>query len=272
MLLVMDVGNTNTVLGVYEEDTLVAHWRLSTRKHQTADEYGILIKNLFLLNQMNPEAITAMILSSVVPPLVPTLEKMAQEYFHIFPLIVGPELDIGMPILYEHPSEVGADRIVNAVAAYAKYGGPLIVVDFGTATTFEAISKQGEYLGGAIVPGLGISTDALFQHAAKLPRIELTKPESISVIGKNTVHSMQAGIILGYAALVDGLIARMKAEMPEPPYVVATGGLVSVVADEVRLIDQIDHFLTLEGLKILFYRNQNRLSRPGAPSQISALS
>jgi type III pantothenate kinase len=250
----MDVGNTNTVLGVYNGDTLVIHWRLSTRKNQTADEYGILIKNLFLLNQMNPDTITDMILSSVVPPMVSTLERMAREYFAITPLVVEPHLNTGMPILYDNPSEVGADRIVNAVAAYTKYGGPLIIIDFGTATTFEAISQRGEYLGGAITPGLGISTDALFQQTAKLPRIELTTPES--VIGKNTVKSMQAGIILGYVELVDGLVNRMKAEMQDNPYVVATGGLVHLIAGESKTIDKVDPFLTLEGLKILFHRNR----------------
>ncbi len=254
MLLVMDVGNTNTVLGVYDRDTLVVHWRLSTRKEQTADEYGILFKNLFLLHQMDPHTITDMILSSVVPPMVPTLEQMAREYFGITPLVVDAHLDTGMPILYDNPSEVGADRIVNAVAAYAKYGGPLIVIDFGTATTFEAISKQGEYLGGAITPGLGISTEALFQRTAKLPRIELTTPGT--VIGKNTVKSMQAGILLGYVDLVDGLVTRMKAEMQESPYVVATGGLVHLIAGESKTINKVDHFLTLEGLKILFQRNR----------------
>jgi len=252
VLLVMDMGNTNTVLGVYRWEDLIAQWRLTTRRNQTSDEYGILIKNLFLHAQIDTRELDAIIISSVVPPLLPALERMAREYFDIDPLVVEPTMDVGISILYDDPKEVGADRIVNAVAAFRKFGGPLIVVDFGTATTFDAISRRGEYLGGAIVPGITISMQALFEQTAKLPRIELSKPHA--VIGKNTVASMQAGMIFGYAALVDGIVARMIHEMGETPTVIATGGLAGLVASETRAIGKVDPYLTLDGLKIIYDR------------------
>jgi len=259
MLLVIDLGNTNLVLGVYQGDELIAHWRLTTRRNQTSDEYGILIKNLFLQAHLEAQEIDAIIISSVVPPLLPALQRMAREYFAVDPIVVDATLDVGISILYDDPREVGADRIVNAVAAYRKYGGPLIVIDFGTATTFEAISERGEYLGGAIVPGIAISIEALFQETAKLPRIELTKPRA--VIGKNTVESMQAGMIYGYAALVDGIVARMAGEMEGSPTVIATGGLAGLVASETNSIATVDPYLTLEGLKIVYDRLLQ--ARPG---------
>ena len=263
MLLVIDLGNTNLVLGVYRGDALIAHWRLTTRQNQTSDEYGILIKNLFLHSQIDAHEIDAIIISSVVPPLLPALERMAREYFAVVPIVVEATLNVGMSILYDDPKEVGADRIVNAVAAHCKYGGPLIVIDFGTATTFEVISERGEYLGGAIVPGIAISIEALFQQAAKLPRIELTKPPS--VIGKNTVESMQAGMIYGYAALVDGIVARMAAEMEGTPTVIATGGLAGLVASETTSVTKVDPYLTLEGLKVIY----DRLQMAKARSEVS---
>jgi type III pantothenate kinase len=252
VLLAIDLGNTNLMLGVYRDEDLIAHWRLTTRRNQTSDEYGILIKNLFLHGQIDTQAIDGIIISSVVPPLLPALQRMTREYFHIEPIVVEATLDVGMPILYDDAKEVGADRIVNAVAAFRKFGGPLIVIDFGTATTFEAISERGEYLGGAIVPGIMISMEALFQQAAKLPRIELTTPHA--VIGKNTVESMQAGMIYGYAALVDGIVARMRDEMGGAPTVVATGGQAGLVASETKLIGKVDPYLTLDGLKMIYDR------------------
>ncbi len=253
MIFVMDVGNTNIVLGVYKEDELVAHWRLSTNRQATADEYGMTIQNLFSFHGLDSKEIHAVIISSVVPPLIDSLEKMTRQYFHIEPVIVGPGIKTGIRIMYDNPKEVGADRIVNAVAAYEQYGGPLIVVDFGTATTFCAITKQGDYLGGAIVPGIGISMEALFQRAAKLPRIELVKPKT--VIGKNTVSSMQSGIIFGYAGLVDKMVNRIKEEMNSQAYVVATGGLSELISSEAATIDTVNPFLTLEGLLILYKKN-----------------
>lgn len=257
----MDMGNTNTVLGVYRGDDLIAQWRLTTRRNQTSDEYGILIKNLFLHAQIDTRELDAIIISSVVPPLLPALERMAREYFDIDPLVVEPTMDVGISILYDDPKEVGADRIVNAVAAFRKFGGPLIVIDFGTATTFEAISQRGEYLGGAIVPGITISMEALFQQTAKLPRIELTKPQV--VIGKNTVESMQAGMIFGYAALVDGIVARMIGEMGETPLVIATGGLAGLVASETTVIGKVEPYLTLDGLKMIYDRLWQRSPTQG---------
>jgi len=255
MILVMDVGNTNIVLGIYEDTDLRVHWRVSTDRQKTVDEYGMLLHNLFSYNGMQREEIKAIVISSVVPPLMPTLEKMCHNYFALKPLVIGPGIKTGLKIRYENPREVGADRIVNAIAVNELYGGPAIIVDFGTATTFCALAANGEYLGGAITPGIGISTEALFQRAAKLPRIELIKPAN--VIGKNTVSSMQSGIIYGYIGQIDGIVERMKKEMNEPKaLVVATGGLAELLKEDARHIDRVDPFLTLEGLRIIYQKNQ----------------
>jgi type III pantothenate kinase len=254
MLLVFDIGNTNIVLGAYEGEELLQHWRVSTDRQKTGDEYGILINNLFTYGGLSIKDISAVIISSVVPPLVVPLIKMCQRYFKVEPLVVGPGIKTGIFIKYENPREVGADRIVNAVAAHHKYSGPLIIVDFGTATTFCAIGENGDYLGGAIAPGIGISTEALFQRAAKLPRIELVKPKS--VICRNTVTSMQSGIIYGFVGQVDGIVSRMKEEMDQDAYVIATGGLANLIAQETTAINAVEHFLTLEGLRIIYDLNQ----------------
>jgi type III pantothenate kinase len=253
MLFVIDIGNTNIVLGVYRGEELIAHWRLATKKQKTADEYGVLVHDLFRNRGLDPAGVDGAVLSCVVPPLHPVIESVCREYFGIAPLVVEPGIKTGIPIRYDNPKEVGADRIVNAVAAFHKFGGPLIVVDFGTATTFDAITTKGEYLGGAISPGVGISMEALFLNASKLPRIELVKPPS--VIGKNTIHSMQSGIFYGYVGLVDEIVARMKAELGGKVRVVATGGLSVLIAPESRTIDATDPMLTLEGLRLLYGMN-----------------
>lgn len=254
MLLVFDIGNSNIVLGAYEGEELLQHWRVSTDRQKTGDEYGMLINNLFVYGGLSIRDITEVVISSVVPPLVVPLVKMCQRYFKVEPLVVGPGIKTGIFIKYENPREVGADRIVNAVAAHHKYSGPLIIVDFGTATTFCAISENGDYLGGAISPGIGISTEALFQRAAKLPRIELVKPKS--VICRNTVTSMQSGIIFGFVGQVEGIVTRMKEEFNQKAYVIATGGLANLIAQETRTIDSVEHFLTLEGLRIIYNLNK----------------
>jgi type III pantothenate kinase len=254
MLLALDVGNTNTVVGVFDGTELKAHWRLSTRRAGTSDEYGIFIKSLFDFAGLDFRAINAVILSTVVPTVQGPLEEMSRQFFGVEAMVVGPGLKSGMPILYEAPREVGADRIVNAVAAFELYGGPCIVVDFGTATTFDAISARGEYLGGAICPGIGISAEALFQRAAKLPRVDITRPKT--VIGRNTVHSMQSGLYFGYLSLVEGLVARMREELDGSPKVIATGGLASLLLAGSRLVDHLDPWLTLTGLRILYERNR----------------
>jgi type III pantothenate kinase len=254
MLLALDVGNTNTVVGVFEGQTLLRHWRLSTRRDGTRDEYAMLIKGLFDFAGLDFQRVSAVIISSVVPPLQGPLEEMVRQYFGVEPMVVGPGIKTGMPILYESPRDVGADRIVNAVAAFEAYGGPCIVVDFGTATTFDAISAHGEYIGGAICPGIGISAEALFQHAAKLPRVDVAYPKAI--IGRNTVGSMQAGLFYGYLGLVEGVVARMRAELGGRAAVVATGGLAQLLLADSTAVDQVDPLLTLTGLRILFERNQ----------------
>jgi type III pantothenate kinase len=253
MLLVIDVGNTNTVLGLYDGDELVHDWRIRTVVDHTVDEYGMLIYNLYKNSRIKPRAVKDIIISCVVPTMLNILEPLCEKYFNVKPLIVGPGIKTGMPILYDNPREVGADRIVNAVAAYDKYGGDIIIVDFGTATTFDYISKKGEYIGGCITPGIMIASEALFSKTAKLPRVELSRPKS--VIGKDTISSMQAGILFGYASLVDGLIDRIKAEVRSNPKVIATGGLATVIANETKSIDIVDEMLTLEGLRILYKRN-----------------
>ena len=254
MLLVVDVGNTNTVLGLFDGAELVHDWRIRTVVDHTVDEYGMLIYNLYKTSRISSRKIRDIIISCVVPPMLNILEPLCGKYFSLKPLIVGPGVKTGMPIFYDNPKEVGADRIVNAVAGYEKYKQDLIIVDFGTATTFDYVSARGEYMGGCITPGIMISSEALFERAAKLPRVELSKPRSI--VAKDTVSSMQAGIIYGYAGLVDGICERMKAEVKSNPLVVATGGLAKIVAAETRNINIVDDMLTLEGLRIIYLRDK----------------
>ena len=262
MLLAVDVGNTNTVLGLYrlaeEKPALAAHWRVTTHRTQTADEYGVLFVNLFEMNGLATKMVKHIIISSVVPPIDSTLRQVCENYFHIQPLFVEPGIKTGMPVLVDNPTELGADRLVNAIAAYERYGGPCIVVDFGTATTFDVVSAKGEYIGGAIAPGLGISADALFSRAARLARVDVKRPAK--VIGTNTVTHLQSGLYYGYIGLVDGILERMVAELGTQPRVIATGGLARQIAEDSRFIAEIDDMLTLDGLLILFERN--RAARP----------
>ncbi|MNW32704.1 Type III pantothenate kinase [compost metagenome] len=255
MILVVDIGNTNIVLGIYHNRELLHHYRILTSRQSTEDEYGVLIHNLFGMKGISFQDIEGVIISSVVPPLVKVLEQMCTKYIGRTPLIVGPGIRTGLNLRYENPREIGADRIVNAVAAVEQYGGPLVVVDFGTATTFDCIDDQRNYLGGVIVPGIGISTEALYQRASKLPRIELEKPKK--VIGRNTVNAMQSGIIYGYAGQVDGIVARIRQEMQAEPTVIATGGLAELIAGETTSIQEIAPLLTLDGLRIIYERNRD---------------
>jgi len=286
MLLALDVGNTNTVLGLYRLDTnrdantdsLIAHWRVSTHRTQTVDEYGVLFVNLFNLHGLATDQVKHIIISSVVPPVESTLLQVCESYFHVKPLFIEPGIKTGMPVLVDNPSELGADRLVNAIGAYEKYGSAsgrdgsaLIVVDFGTATTFDVISAKGEYLGGVISPGLGISADALFSRAARLGRVDIRRPAK--VIGTTTVTHLQSGLYYGYIGLVDGILERMIAEMATDPRVgssanapkiLATGGLASLIAEDSRYISAIDDMLTLDGLRIVFERNRET---PGKPTR-----
>lgn len=252
MLLAIDVGNTNTSLGVYDGEKLIAHWRLTTARERTVDEYGVHARNLFELAGLDFKAITAVAVASVVPPLNFTLRRMSEIYFQRSPLFVDHSIDTGVPILYNPPSDVGADRIVDAVAAIHKYGSPCIIVDFGTATTFDAINARGEYLGGVITPGITISSDALFARTARLPRVEIKRPSS--VIGSSTVGSMQSGLYYGYAGLVDGILKKMLEELGENTRVIATGGLAPLIATGSDYIKEIDDTLTLDGLRLVYER------------------
>jgi type III pantothenate kinase len=253
LIFVIDVGNTNIVLGVYDQDELKHHWRIETSRNRSEDEYGMSIKALFDHVRLSFSDINGIIISSVVPPIMFALERMCQKYFHIKPLVVGPGIKTGLNIKYDNPREVGADRIVNAVAAIHEYGSPLIIVDFGTATTYCYINDQKQYMGGAIAPGIGISTEALYSKAAKLPRIEITRPDDI--IGRNTVSAMQAGILYGYVGQVEGIVKRMKAKGDTDPTVIATGGLAGLIAGESSVIDIVDPYLTLKGLQLIYQRN-----------------
>jgi type III pantothenate kinase len=253
-LFCVDIGNTNVVMGLYQGSDLVAHWRIRTDHQKMADEYGVLLLDLLERAACDPGSVNGVIVASVVPPLTGIFTKLSQRYLHQTPLVINSETQTGVRILLENPQEVGADRVVNAVAAYHHYGGPACVVDLGTATTFDLISADGDYLGGAIAPGIGIAAEALFQRTSRLPRTDLVRPPS--VIGKNTIHAMQSGLLFGNVGLVEGLVDRFRAELGPQMKVVATGGLASLIAAETDVIDDVDPWLTLEGLRLIWEMNQ----------------
>ena len=254
MLLAIDVGNSNNVIGLFSGEKLLTHWRIRTEWNRTADEYWVLIKEFILLNNVETETIDDIIIACVVPPLVPILQGMAKKYFLCEPLIVGPGVKTGISILYRNPSEVGADRIVNSVAAFEKYGRPLIIVDFGTATTFDVVSNKGEYLGGSIFPGVQISLEALFKNTAKLPRVDMTLPEM--VIGKSTVESLRSGAVYGFSGMVEAIVKQIKDELGQNARVIATGGVLDWITNKTSVIDTLDPFLTLDGLRIIYEKNK----------------
>jgi type III pantothenate kinase len=253
MLLTVDIGNTTIEVGAFHEKDLIHHWQIRAEKEKTCDEYKVLLLNLFSTSNINVSSIAGVIISSVVPPLTPVFRELSQNLFRIKALVVGPGLKTGIPILYENPLEVGADRVVGAVAAFAKYGGPCIVVDFGTATTFDAISDQGEYLGGAIAPGIQISAEALYLRTAKLPRVEIAKPKR--AIGRTTTSSMHSGLYYGYIGLVSNIIRVMRRELGGEVTVIATGGYSALIGREIEVISQTEPFLVLEGLRLLYVKN-----------------
>jgi len=254
MLLAVDIGNTNIALGIFEGKILIQHWKIRTERDKTSDEYGIALLNLLSLKRLDAESIKSVIISSVVPPLTPVFQELSQNLLRIKPLVVGPGLKTGMPILYENPQEVGADRVVASLAAFEKYGGPAIIVDFGTATTFDAVSAKGEYLGGSIAPGIQIAAEALYLKTAKLPRIEIKKPQH--AIGRTTVTSMQSGLYFGYIGLVSNIIREISKELGEDIKVVATGSFASQIYPDLEIIPELDPFLVLEGLRIIHDRNK----------------